>query len=315
MSPPAGAPSAAGLTELIDVPGGSTVLGAEDAYPEEAPRRTTTIAAFRLEQHPVTVAQFAAFVADTGHRTRAERTPTAAELPGVPARRRLPGGLVFVPSAGPVPLDDWRRWWRFVPGASWHHPLGPLAGLDAREAMPDHPVVQVCAEDAEAYAAWAGRRLPTAGELEHAARADGPDTRYPWGEQAEPGRFERATTWRGAFPWQEARFTDPADHRRHGWVGTTPVGATPLNPWGLLDLIGNVWEWTSTPARPARAAAGRAPAGCCAPAGEPGRTAPRVVKGGSHLCAPEYCERYRPAALQTPDADTASTHIGFRCAL
>lgn len=297
------------LTALVEVPGGEALLGADDGYPEEAPARRARIAPFRLERHPVTVAQFAAFVAATGHRTRAERTPAAADLPGVPARRRLPGGLVFVPTSGPVPLDDWRRWWRFVPGASWHHPLGPLAGLDAREAMPDHPVVQVCAEDAEAYAAWAGRRLPTADELEHAARVGGSGTRYPWGEQAEPGRFERATTWQGAFPYENARFTDPAAHRRHGWVGTTPVGATPPTPWGLLDLIGNVWEWTSTPARPV--------GGCCAPPrerGEPGRAAPRVVKGGSHLCAPEYCERYRPAALQTPDADTASTHIGFRCA-
>lgn len=336
------------------MPGGTTTVGAEGEYPEEAPVRTVEVAPFRLERHPVTVAQFAAFVADTGYRTRAERTPDPEDLPGLDPRLRLPGALVFVPAAGPVPVtptpadpEPWRAWWRFVPGASWHHPLGPLAGLDAREALPDHPVVQVCAEDAQAYADWAGRRLPAADELEHAARAGRPRARYAWGEAAEPGRWTEAVTWRGAFPHTEARFTGddgvpgPATRaqRRHGWVGTAPVGTAAPNPWGLTDLIGNVWEWTATrfdareagdvgdvaygdaergeaERRDVGTAAGP-PSPCCGGRGRP--AGPRfpglVVKGGSHLCAPEYCHRYRPAALQRQTADSATTHLGFRCAV
>lgn len=292
------------LSELIDLPGGSFRMGSTSFYPDEAPVHTVTVGAFAIERHPVTNAQYAEFVADTGYVTVAERPMDPALYPGVAPEDLQPGSLVFVPTAGPVDLDDWRQWWDWAPGACWRHPFGPRSGIDDR---PDHPVVQIAYPDALAYARWAGRRLPTEAEWEYAARA-GADTEYAWGDEAAPGGRLMANTWQGRFPYRN----DGA----LGWVGTSPVGTFPANGFGLVDMIGNVWEWTTTEyATRHRPGAGEAAGGCCcSPSREPDPTVMQALKGGSHLCAPEYCHRYRPAARSPQSQDSATTHIGFRCA-
>ncbi len=289
------------LTELVDLPGGSYRMGSIDFYPEEAPVHTVSVAPFAIERHPVTNAQFAEFVSSTGYSTVAERPLDPAAFPSVPADELVSGALVFRQTSGPVNLRDWRQWWEWVPGACWRHPHGPGSSIDDR---PDHPVVQVAYPDAAAYAAWAGRRLPSEAQWEYAARA-GAQTTYEWGDDVRPGGQLMANTWQGAFPYRN----DGA----LGWQGTSPVGLFPPNGFGLLDMIGNVWEWTTTPYtrhhQPDRPAEG-----CCpAPAPEGDPRIHQVLKGGSHLCAPEYCHRYRPAARSSQSQDSATTHIGFRC--
>ena len=287
------------LTELTALPGGTYRMGSADFYPEEAPVHDVTVAPFAIERHPVTNIQFAEFVAATGHVTVAEQQLDPAAFPGVPADELVPGSLVFQPTAGPVNLRDWRQWWTWVPGASWRHPKGPGSTFEDR---PDHPVVQVAYPDAAAYAAWAGRRLPTEEQWEYAARA-GAVSAYAWGEEVCPGGTLMANTWQGAFPYRN----DGA----LGWTGTSPVGTFPANGFGLLDMIGNVWEWTATRYAP-RHNAHPEVSGCCpAPGGDP--SVNQVLKGGSHLCAPEYCHRYRPAARSPQSQDSSTTHIGFRC--
>ncbi|MGU3497844.1 formylglycine-generating enzyme family protein [Mycobacterium sp. C31M] len=268
-------------------------MGSAHFYPEEAPVRTVHVAPFAIERHPVTTAQFGAFVAETGYRTVAERPMDPALYPGVAPADLQPGAMVFRPTPGPVNLHDWRQWWDWAPGANWRHPFGP----DRDEAAPDHPVVTVCYADASAYAQWAGRRLPSEAEWEYAARA-GADTTYPWGEQVTPDGELMANTWQGRFPY--------SNDGAAGWTGTSPVGTFPPNAFGLFDMIGNVWEWTSSEFT------GRVANPCCLPADDPGVS--QALKGGSHLCAPEYCHRYRPAARSPQSRDTATTHIGFRCA-
>ncbi len=287
------------LTELIALPGGDFRMGSTSFYPDEAPVHTATVAAFAIERHPVTNAQYAEFVADTGYVTVAERPLDPARYPGVAAADLLPGALIFVPTAGPVDLNDWRQWWDWAPGACWRHPFGPASGIEDR---PDHPVVQVAYPDAHAYAQWADRRLPTEAEWEYAARG-GADTTYSWGADAAPGGQLMANTWQGRFPYRN----DGA----LGWTGTSPVGAFPANGFGLVDMIGNVWEWTTTRYVPQHRPG--ADKGCCAPSREPDPTVMQALKGGSHLCAPEYCHRYRPAARSPQSQDSATTHIGFRC--
>jgi len=287
------------LTDLMELPGGSFRMGSTSFYPDEAPVRTATVKALAVERHPVTNGQFAEFVEATGYVTVAERPLDPALYPGVAAADLVPGGLVFRPTPGPVDLRDWRRWWDWAPGASWRHPFGPSTGVEDRL---DHPVVQVCYVDAAAYAAWAGRRLPTETEWEYAA-CGGASTTYPWGEDVSPDGVLMANTWQGRFPYRN----DGAE----GWVGTSPVGSFPANGFGLVDMIGNVWEWTATPYfsqhRPDE------PKGCCTPSRDPDPTVNQTLKGGSHLCAPEYCHRYRPAARSPQSQDSATTHIGFRC--
>ncbi|AEF37323.1 conserved hypothetical protein [Mycolicibacter sinensis] len=282
------------LTELVGIPGGVFRMGSTSFYPEEAPIHTVAVAAFAIERHPVTNAQFAEFVAATGYVTVAEQEPD-------PVYAAEPGALVFTPTAGPVDLRDWRQWWQWVPGASWRHPLGPHSTI---EHKPDHPVVQVAYPDAAGYARWAGRRLPAEAEWEYAARA-GTSSTYPWGEEEKPGGELMANTWQGAFPYRN----DGA----LGWSGTSSVGSFPPNDWGLLDMIGNVWEWTTTEFC-GHHRLDAAPKSCCAPDGPADPGVSQTLKGGSHLCAPAYCHRYRAAARSPQSQDTATSHIGFRCA-
>jgi formylglycine-generating enzyme len=290
------------LTELVELPGGSFRMGSTRFYPEEAPVHTADVAAVAVERHPVTNAQFAEFVADTGYITVAEQDLDPALYPGVAPQDLVPGALVFRPTRGPVDLRDWRQWWEWVPGACWRHPFGPDSGIDDRL---DHPVVQVAYTDATAYARWACRRLPTEAEWEYAARG-GAATTYAWGDDVTPGGRLMANTWQGRFPYRN----DGA----LGWVGTSPVGTFPPNGFGLVDMIGNVWEWTTTEFTAHHRRDGAK--GCCSPAATTLTADPTVnqtLKGGSHLCAPEYCHRYRPAARSPQSQDSATTHIGFRC--
>jgi formylglycine-generating enzyme required for sulfatase activity len=291
-------------------------MGSTTFYPEESPVHTATVPAFAVERHPVTNGQFSRFVEDTDYVTVAERPLDPELYPGVAAADLEPGALVFRPTAGPVDLRDWRQWWDWASHASWRQPLGPGSSVDDRL---DHPVVQVSYVDALAYAQWAGRRLPTEVEWEYAARG-GATTTYAWGEDVAPDGVLMANTWQGRFPHRN----DGAN----GWFGTSPVGAFPPNAFGLVDMIGNVWEWTSTrySMRHRRAGAQRpgdrdrragaepdSSEACCSPSREPDPGVNQTLKGGSHLCAPDYCHRYRPAARSSQSQDSATTHIGFRC--
>jgi formylglycine-generating enzyme len=287
------------LTKLVQLPGASFRMGSERFYPEESPVHEVTVEPFSIELHPVTNAQFAEFVGDTGYVTVAEQPLDPAAFPGVPAAELSPGALVFQPTLRPVDLHDWRQWWTWVPGACWREPFGPGSAITDR---PDHPVVQVAYPDAHAYATWAGRRLPTEMQWEYAAGA-GADTVYAWGDDVRPGGRLMANTWQGKFPY--------ANEGALGWAGTSAVGTFPANVFGLVDMIGNVWEWTTTPFNARHRPAQQASACCPPPAGDP--SVHQALKGGSHLCAPEYCHRYRPAARSSQSQDSATTHIGFRC--
>ncbi len=293
------------------IPGGEFRMGGEGFYPEEGPVTTVGVDGFWMDESPVTVEAFAAFVEDTGHVTFAEIAPDPADYPGADPELLVPGSLVFRPTRGPVDLRDVRNWWHWTPGATWRAPEGP--GSDVRRRG-RHPVTQVTHADAAAYARWAGKSLPTEAEWERAARGGLDGAVYAWGDDPEPGGREMANFWRGEFPWQ--RLGDPT---------TTRVGSYPANGYGLRDVTGNVWEWTDdffTPKHP-----GDEGKSCCVPqnprvvvpdaslpADGPGAHIPRrVVKGGSHLCAANYCLRYRPAARQAESIDTSTGHIGFRC--
>ena len=291
------------LTELVELPGRSFRMGSTQFYPEEAPVHTATVGAYAVERHPVTNAQFAQFVADTGYITVAEHPPDPALYPGAAQQDLVPGAMVFRPTSGPVDLRDWRQWWDWSPGANWRHPFGADSGSWNFEDRLDHPVVQVAYPDAAAYASWAGRRLPTEAEWEYAARG-GATTTYAWGDDVAPAGQLMANTWQGRFPFRN----DGA----LGWVGTSPVGTFPPNGFGLVDMIGNVWEWTTTQFS-AHHRLDQPATACCGPVLTADPTVNQTLKGGSHLCAPEYCHRYRPAARSPQSQDTATTHIGFRC--
>ncbi|MFJ9765634.1 formylglycine-generating enzyme family protein [Streptomyces erythrochromogenes] len=299
---------------MVRIPGGLFLMGSADFYPEERPVHPVTVDGFWMDAHPVTVAEFRRFVKATGYVTVAERELDPADYPGADPAGLVPGALVFRMTQGPVDLDHWRQWWSYVPDACWRRPQGARSSLNGREL---HPVTQVSHEDATAYAAWAGKELPTEAEWEFAARGGLEGAVFPWGDEFTPKGRRLANTWHGAFPWQYLPVS-----KAQPLPGTTPVRMYPANGYGLYDMAGNVWEWTAdhyTERHP-----DPAPKACCAPrnprvdlpadtrrGGE--RFARRVTKGGSHLCAPNYCLRYRPAARTGQAEDTATCHLGFRC--
>lgn len=298
------------VSEMIFVPGGEFLMGSASFYPEERPVHTAKVEDFFLAECAVTNAEFAEFVGETGYLTIAERPLSKQQFPKLPEAERAPGSLVFHATAGPVDLSDWRQWWGWVPGANWRHPFGPESDLTDRA---DHPVVQIAYPDALAYAEWAGARLPTEAEWERAARSGHAQRDYAWGDELHPGGAVLANTWQGRFPYENTG--------ANGYHGTAPVGSFPANDYGLFDMIGNVWEWTSsrwTPdhreAATARSvAASVGTSGCgCGPSSDSAQG--RVTKGGSHLCSPDYCKRYRPAARSSQTEDSATTHLGFRIA-
>lgn len=304
-------PSTSHPNDMVWIPGGTFLMGSDSFYPEERPIHRVTVDGFWMDEHPVTNEAFRRFVEATGYITVAERPPNPAEYPGIDPALLVPGSLVFRRPPHRVSLRDFRVWWAYVPGACWYRPEGPGSTLEGRE---HHPVVHVAYEDAEAYAAWAGKELPTEAEWEFAARGGLEGATYVWGDEFAPGGRLLANTWQGEFPWQNLG-TD-------GYEGTSPVGAFPPNGYGLYDVAGNVWEWTCDFFRPRHP--GDALKVCCIPRNPrvrsaaqslaPGEHIPRrVLKGGSHLCAPNYCLRYRPAARQGEAVDTSACHIGFRC--
>ncbi|WP_136161393.1 formylglycine-generating enzyme family protein [Sphingomonas flavalba] len=306
---------------MVRVEGGAFLMGADSFYPEEAPVRRVRVGPFWIDTTPVTNREFARFVAATGYHTTAEIPPEAGDYPGADAALLQPGSLVFRKARGPVDLDDPAQWWRFCHGADWRHPLGPESSLAGLE---DHPVVHVSHGDAAAYAEWAGKQLPSEAEWEFAARGGHDGRAYAWGDSLSPGGAMLANYWQGIFPFSNTR--------EDGWERTSPVRNYPANDYGLYDMIGNVWEWTddwwSLPHK--RAGGGsrkKKPGACCALPDPRGGTlrgsldplmpdipiGRKVLKGGSHLCAENYCQRYRPAARHPQMIDTSTSHIGFRC--
>jgi formylglycine-generating enzyme len=297
---------------MLWIPGGTFLMGSDDHYPEEAPVHRVTVDGFWMDQHTVTNEEFARFVKNTRYVTLAERAPDPADYPGATPDLLVPASVVFQQPAQPVSLDSAYHWWTYVPGASWHQPQGPGSSVKRRA---DHPVVHVAWEDVAAYARWAGKDLPTEAEWEYAARGGLEGATYAWGEDFTPGGRWMADTWQGDFPMHNTS----AD----GHAGTAPVGSYPANGYDLVDMTGNVWEWTAD----WYGAHEKVAHACCSidnPRGsrregshDPaviGTQIPRrVMKGGSHLCAPNYCRRYRPAARMAQPVDTSTSHLGFRC--
>jgi formylglycine-generating enzyme len=302
--------------DVIWIPGGAYRMGSDDHYPEEAPSQEVRVVGFFIDRYPITNRHFAAFVAATRYRTVAERALDPKAFPGMPPAMLRPGSMVFRPSPGPVDLRDVRNWWSWKPGAYWRHPEGRGSSIAMRL---DHPVVHVAFEDAAAYASWSGAALPTEAEWEFAARGGLDAAEYAWGNDFNPDGRSMAHTWRGEFPWRNLH--------PEGCERTSPVGSYEPNGYGLFDMIGNVWEWTIDWFSVRHGS--RADNPCCIP--ESGRSGaveasldptqpdvhiPRkVVKGGSFLCAPNYCRRYRPAARHAQMVDTGMSHIGFRCVM
>jgi formylglycine-generating enzyme len=301
--------------DMVWIPGGIFKMGSEHFYPEERPVQEVVVDGFWMDRYTVTNDQFGRFVAETGYTTVAERTPDAKDYPGAPPESLVPGALVFHKTPSPVDTRDYSNWWSWVPGANWSHPFGPQSSI---EGIENHPVVHVADEDAQAYARWVGKELPTEAEWEYAARGgiDGAD--FTWGNEHFPNGKAMANSWQGEFPWQNLLID--------GYGGTAPVGSFPPNGYDLCDMAGNVWEWTADWFVP-RHGEGVVKA-CCGPATNPRILSPdasydpaqpefqiprKVVKGGSFLCAPNYCLRYRPAARQPQMIDTGMSHIGFRC--
>ncbi|MGA7098541.1 MAG: formylglycine-generating enzyme family protein [Acidimicrobiia bacterium] len=299
------------MASQVWIPPGEFLMGSDRHYPDEGPTRRVSMSGFWIDETPVTNAEFSHFVAETGHVTVAELVPEAADYPGARPEDLVPGSLVFTMTPGPVSLDDFRRWWSWTHGADWRHPTGPDSDL---EGLDDHPVVHVAFEDAVAYAEWAGKRLPTEAEWEYAARGGLEGAEFTWGEDdPQDTARPKANTWQGRFPYENSELD--------GWVRTSPVGSYEANGFGLYDMAGNVWEWTSDWYQDHSQQVQHA---CCAPepptergsydTRQPQFRIPRkVVKGGSHLCTIQYCFRYRPAARQPQMIDTSTSHIGFRC--
>lgn len=295
-----GPPSSVRDNDLVWIEPQTTTLGSDAHYPEEAPAREVTVDGFWIQRHQVTNNQFAAFVDATGYRTVAERPVDPADYPGAPAENLVPGSMVFRRTAGPVDLRHLSQWWTWTPGACWNHPRGPRSSLTGRDR---HPVVHIAFEDAQSYAEWAGLALPTEAQWEAAARGGLAGAAYTWGDDPEGPGERKANYWHGEFPYLP----------ESGYGTTQPVGSFEPNGYGLLDMAGNVWEWTTDWYGPDRAASP-----CCAadsydPAQPQFEIPRRVIKGGSFLCADSYCMRYRPAARRPQMVDTGMSHIGFRC--
>jgi formylglycine-generating enzyme required for sulfatase activity len=299
---------------MVWIPSTTYQMGSDNHYPEERPVHKVAVDGFWIDKYPVTNDRFRRFVETTRHVTFAEVPPDPAQYPGALQHMLFAGSLVFVPPAGPVDLRRMENWWTFMRGADWLHPQGPATSLEGRER---HPVVHVTFADAEAFATWEGKALPTEAEWELAARGGLQGATYAWGDSLLVDGNYRANTWQGQFPWQNLQ--------DDGFDGTSPVDAFPANGYGVHDMIGNVWEWTTdwyVPRHPNEVVKA-----CCTPRnprgakeeesfdpGQPNIRIPRkVIKGGSHLCAPNYCRRYRPAARFPEPVDTSTCHLGFRC--
>lgn len=296
------------------IPGGTFPMGSDAHYPEEAPVHRVTVAAFWVDDAPVTNVQFADFVRSTGYVTYAQIPPNADEYPGALPEMLRAGSLVFSPPRRAVDLRDWSQWWSFTFGAYWRRPYGPNSSIADHG---NHPVVHVAYQDVEAYAKWCGKELPTEAEWEFAARGGLDGAEFAWGAEFTPAGRHMANTWQGNFP-HENLVSD-------GYKRTSPVKTYAANGYGLYDMIGNVWEWTTDWYSPRHAE--DAKKACCIPQNprggpkedsfepcNPQIPIPRkVLKGGSFLCAPNYCRRYRPAARHAQPIDTSACHIGFRC--
>jgi len=307
-------PAKAPFPDMIWIPAGSYRMGSDDHYPEERPVHKVSVDGFWIDRYPVTNERFARFIEATSHMTWAEIPPDPRHYPGALPHMLYAGSLVFVRPSGPVDHRNIGNWWTLMRGADWSHPQGPSTSIADRA---QHPVVHVAFSDAEAFAKWEGKSLPTEAEWEFAARGGFDGATYAWGETMAPDGRHMANTWQGEFPWENLR--------EDGYEGTSPVGVYPSNGYGLFDMIGNVWEWTTDWYVARHADEGSSP--CCAPKNprgprerdsydprQPAIKIPRkVIKGGSHLCAPNYCRRYRPAARFPEPIDTSTSHLGFRC--
>jgi formylglycine-generating enzyme required for sulfatase activity len=299
--------------EMAWIPGGEFLMGSDSHYPEEAPQHRATVDGFWADRSPVTNEQFRAFVEATGYVTFAEIAPRAEDYPGALPEMLNAGSIVFNKPRRGTNTNNC-TWWSFVFGADWRHPTGPDSSIDG---LDKHPVVHIAFRDAEAYARWAGKELPSEAEWEFAARGGLDGAEFAWGDQLHPNGRHMANVWQGEFPWQNLR--------SDGYERTSPVGTFPANGYGLVDMIGNVWEWTEDWYENRHIVS--KPSGCCAahnprgaseeasfdPAQPEVRIPRKVLKGGSHLCAPNYCRRYRPAARFPHPVDTSTSHVGFRC--
>jgi formylglycine-generating enzyme required for sulfatase activity len=296
---------------MVWIPGGEFTMGSDDHYPEEAPAHRVRVDGFWMDKHLVTNRDFERFVAETGHVTLAEKPANPADYPGAKPELLSPSSVVFKKPAGMVDMGDHYNWWVYMRGANWRHPRGPASHL---RKLADHPVVHVAFEDVEAYARWAGKELPTEAEWEFAARGGLDRAEYVWGDEFTPGGRHMANTWQGEFPYHNAA--------EDGFEYTSPVGSFPPNGYGLYDMAGNVWEWTGDWYRDH----GTIDSPCCTAINPRGaerdasydprqlhlKIPRKVTKGGSHLCAPNYCRRYRPAARMAQPIDTSISHLGFR---
>jgi len=308
------APAAPPFPDMVWVPGGIFRMGSDKHYPEERPVHRVTVDGFWMDRYPVSNERFARFVEATGHKTFAEFVPNAEDYPGALPEMLYAGSLVFEQPSGKVDIKDFTNWWKYVRGADWRHPHG---AEHSNDGLDNHPVVHVTFGDAEAFARWEGKDIPTEAEWEFAARGGLDGAAFAWGDEFLPGDRHMANTWQGEFPWQQLT--------RDGFDRTSPIGSFPPNGYGIYDMIGNVWEWTSDWYQPKHP--GEVVKACCIPANprgpkkedsydlrQPEIKIPRkVLKGGSHLCAPNYCRRYRPAARFPEPVDTSTSHVGFRC--
>ena len=297
---------------MVWIAGGTFRMGSDHHYPEEAPAHNVKVSGFWISKHTVTNAEFRRFVDATGYVTVAERPANPEDYPGAKPELLMPSSVMFRKADGPVDLRNPYNWWTYVPGADWRHPRGPRSSIDT---LLDHPVVHIAFEDAQAYAKWRGQELPTEAEWEFAARGGLDEAEFTWGDDYMPGGRPMANTWQGEFPWQNLV--------EDGYEWTAPVGSFSPNGYGLFDMAGNVWEWTTDWYQDH----GRIEKACCTidnPRGgdrqqscdprTPAIRIPRkVMKGGSYLCAPNYCRRYRPAARMAQPFDTSTCHLGFRC--